>query len=169
MTVKGIAMAVALSSSAGALGWAAVSDVRRYEIPNRISVIIVVAFLLAALVMKSAFVIGGLTVAAAIFAVGALLFARGGIGGGDVKLLSAAALWSGPGLLMSMALVISLAGLVLAGLILSPLGRLMPPPPARVAPPPEKANRRLSRPMPYGVAIAAGGLWVLSRYTSYLQ
>ena len=34
--------------------------------------------------------------ALAVFIVGALLFARGYLGGGDVKLLTAATLWAGP-------------------------------------------------------------------------
>ena len=48
--------------------------------------------------------------AAAVFIVGALLFSRGLIGGGDVKLLAAATLWAGPAATVSLLVVTSLLG-----------------------------------------------------------
>ena len=90
----------------------------------------------------------------AILAGGALLvfalfvgaFALGQMGGGDVKLIGALALWLAPGNVMSMLIVMSLAGgaLTIAFLI-------------------DQRLRRGSGPIeiPYGVAIAGAGLLML--------
>jgi prepilin peptidase CpaA len=90
-------------------------------------------------------------VAAGTFAVLAGLFALGAMGGGDVKLLSALALWIAPSaffqLLIMMSLVGGLLTLVFAGW--------------------HVVRRKSGRPaIPYGVAIATAGLWTLS--TSYV-
>ncbi len=98
----------------------------------------------------------GLSVACAatLFAAGLAAFAVGVLGGGDVKLLSAVSLFAGPGGMLDLLLVTALAGgllgiAVLAGARIGPIG-----------PPGEAALR--SR-LPYGPAIAAGGLWVATR------
>src|SRR5215813_2133775 len=80
-----------------------------------------------------------------LFAAGAGAFAAGALGGGDVKLLAAAGLFAGPGLMPDFLLVTA----IVAG---APLG---PPGPASQA-----AATTLKRGLPYGPAIAAGGLWV---------
>lgn len=92
-----------------------------------------------------------LGVAAATFAVLAGLFALGAMGGGDVKLLSALALWIAPWAFFQLLIMMSLVGgvltLVFAGWHL--------------------ARRKSGRPaIPYGVAIAMAGLWTLG--TSYV-
>src|SRR5258707_8642410 len=58
----------------------------------------------------------------AVFIVGAFLFARGYLGGGDVKLLSAAALWAGPGGTPGLLLLTGLLGGALTLFLLMPLG-----------------------------------------------
>ena len=96
----------------------------------------------------------GLAVACAVglFAVGALAFAVGAWGGGDVKLLAAASLFAGPtGLILDYLLVTALAGGLLAVMALA--GLSFGPP--RVEP--HAASRAR---LPYGPAIAAGGLWI---------
>jgi prepilin peptidase CpaA len=56
-------------------------------------------------------VIGAAIVAAAVvFLTGVLLFRSGWVGGGDVKLMTALALWAGPGGLLQFALLTSLVG-----------------------------------------------------------
>ncbi len=159
-----VVMVLALSSSAFALVWAAASDLRSYQIPNRASAILAVAFLLMATVVPRAFVLGGLATGAGVLAIGAVLFARRLMGGGDVKLLAAAALWCGPGLLTPFALVTSLSGAALAGVMLSPLRRRLPAPPTGGWVSAKPGASALRQPAPFGVAIALGGLWVLSRY-----
>jgi prepilin peptidase CpaA len=92
-----------------------------------------------------------LGVAAGTFAVLAGLFALVAMGGGDVKLLSALALWIAPSAFFQLLIMMSLVGgvltLVFAGW--------------------HFARRKRGRPaIPYGVAIAMAGLWTLS--TSYV-
>jgi prepilin peptidase CpaA len=164
-----ILMALTLLLSAAALVWAAVSDVRSYQIPNRAPALVAVAFLLMATVMRPAFVLGGLATGTGVLAIGAVLFARRLMGGGDVKLLAAAALWCGPGLLTPFALVTSLSGAALAGVMLSPLARRLPAPPAGGWVVAEPGAGAVRQPAPFGVAIALGGLWVLSRYVVLIR
>jgi prepilin peptidase CpaA len=142
-----------LSVTVVALVWAAASDVRRYLIPNRICALIAGGYALAGLGMPFDAWLAGLATGLALLAVGALLFWRGWVGGGDVKLAAVIALWAGPGLLSEFALVTSVAGVVLAAVMLSPLRRRMP----RAA---EGPVGGLAQPMPFGVALAAGGVSV---------
>ena len=92
-----------------------------------------------------------LGVAVATFAVLAVLFALRAMGGGDVKLLTALALWIAPLLFVRLLIVMALLGGVLT------LGfgawHVM-----------RRQREKLA--IPYGVAIAMAGLWVLG--TSYL-
>ena len=75
-----------------------------------------------------------------VLALCAALFAARMLGGGDAKLLAALALWVPPAAFAELLLVMALAGGLLAGAMLV-------------------TRRRVS--VPYGIAIAAGGLWVL--------
>ncbi len=90
-----------------------------------------------------------------------MLFSRGLIGGGDVKLLAAAALWAGADALPPLLLLTALIGGLLALLFLTPLGRAdrgarMPKRRRAEA----KSHGRTGPPVPYGVAIAAAALAV---------
>jgi len=136
------------------LVWAAISDMRTYRIPNAIPACLLALYplhLAASTTMPDW--IGGLLVAFAVFAVGFGLFAARLLGGGDVKLLGAVALWAGPGLILPFLLLTALAGGVLGLLFWLP--RLAQGWLASVTAwiaPPAKAHP----PVPYGVAIAAG-------------
>jgi prepilin peptidase CpaA len=85
-------------------------------------------------------------VAAAIFALFALAFHLGMMGGGDVKMLAALALWLPPLAVVQLLVIMSLAGgaLTLAMLIRHRLS---------------KAEGALE--IPYGIAIAFAGLWLV--------
>lgn len=87
-----------------------------------------------------------LGVAIAAFAVFAGLFALRMMGGGDVKLLTAVALWVEPNLFLQLLMIMALAGGVLT-VILGAYHFL------------RRQKDRLA--IPYGVAIAFGTLWVL--------
>jgi prepilin peptidase CpaA len=93
--------------------------------------------------------------AVAAFALGALAFAFGALGGGDVKLLAASSLFAGPALLAEFLIITTLAGGVL-GVAIFAGARIGPTAPAGDA----SVSARLRRGLPYGPAIAAGGLWV---------
>jgi prepilin peptidase CpaA len=135
------------------LAWAAVSDITRFEIPNRACGLVAAGFALAAIGAPIAWWGPGLTTGLLGLALGLGLFSRGWLGGGDVKLAAAIALWAGPGRLADFAVVTALAGLGVTAVMLSPLGRRMPHPPGEVA-----ADFR--HPMPFGAPLALGGAWV---------
>jgi prepilin peptidase CpaA len=139
-----------LAMLAALLVAAAVVDIKKREIPQ--AVVIAMALLAIPFWVASglsfwpdaALQIG---VALLVFAIFALLFAFGWIGGGDVKLLGALALWLPWQAVVMMLVIMSFAGLVVtfATLLWS----------------------RLRRPgatpeIPYGVAIAFAGLWLIS-------
>lgn len=88
-----------------------------------------------------------LAVAVAAFAVFAGLFALKMMGGGDVKLLTVLALWVRPEFFMQLLVIMALAGGVLT--VVMVCWHTM-----------RRQKDRLA--IPYGVAIAFGGLWVLA-------
>jgi prepilin peptidase CpaA len=133
------------------LAWAAGEDMRRLIIPDWISLGIAGLYPLHVLtspVTPSWLVAAGL--AALTLAIGFALFGANMIGGGDVKLMAAVALWAGPIRLPLLIIATALAGGVVAILLLLYRWGI------RVR------TREKSSPtvMPYGVAIAAGGLMV---------
>jgi len=85
-------------------------------------------------------------VAIAAFAILAGLFALGLMGGGDVKLLTVLALWIEPGAFLQLIVIMALAGGALT-VVMGGWHFL------------QRQKERLA--IPYGVAIAIGGLWVL--------
>ncbi|MEY9362517.1 prepilin peptidase CpaA [Bradyrhizobium yuanmingense] len=96
------------------------------------------------------------------------LYQRGGIGGGDVKLLVALAIGLPPTGLIELLAVTALAGGVLA--LVHLVMRVLPYP--KLAPVGSSLARRVyaierwrhvrHAPLPYGVAIACGGIWTIS-------
>ncbi len=161
VTPTTLMLGATLSTVALAIAWSAVSDVRAYIIPNWTSLLIVASFLLTALFTPYARLIPGLLAGGGVLLLGLGMFALGWMGGGDVKLFSALALWCGPSRLASFTLVTSLAGVVLALVLLSPLRRFAPRAPA-------EAHAAARQPMPYGVAIAVGGVWIMTQYLPFL-
>lgn len=137
-----------------ALVVAAATDWRRRQIDNWLNLAIVIA---APLYWWAS----GMTlwpgvaiqfgVALAAFAVFAGMFAMKWMGGGDVKLLTALALWIEPSWFLKLLIVMALVGGVLT-LVMGAWHIL------------RRQRDRLA--IPYGVAIAAAGLWVLG--THYL-
>lgn len=129
---------------------AAVIDVRTYTIPNWLNLAIA---LLAPLFWWSiglplwpdlAIRIG---VALLVFGLLAVAFYAGMMGGGDVKLAAALALWFPPLATVKLLVVMSMAGGVLTLIMLIR----------------HRAQRREGRPkIPYGVAIAIGGWAILA-------
>jgi prepilin peptidase CpaA len=144
-----------LAVAAGALGWAAISDIRHYVIPNRTVAAVAAAYCMFACTMPWSFAIGGVVAGMIVFAVATLFFARGWLGGGDAKLITAAALWAGSPFLSSFTVVTCLSGAALGLLMLTPARRLMPAPST-------DALSLVAQPMPFGVPIAIGGLVVLA-------
>jgi prepilin peptidase CpaA len=173
------------------LALAAVIDLRERRIPNWLTGGI--AALYPLYVLASPMPItwpGALAVAAAVFMFGLVLFARQLIGGGDVKLIAALCLWTGLEHLVLFALVTSLTGGGLAlcslwyrrwqgvidahaaalGWRLAPAGRVphdgsaVLEAGADVAP---TSTEPAALTLPYGVAIAAGGLAVVAQLIKF--
>lgn len=158
---------------------AAWTDIRRFEIPNRFPTAILVLFFLYVSINVIASHgseirwIASLGVGVAVFGAYMLLFAFGKMGGGDVKFAGAVALWAGPEYAIPFVVITSLVGLGLSVLyaLVPKLGwyeavdakahpeekGVEPPPPEPEdgeSPPPEKS-------IPYGVAIATAGIFVI--------
>jgi len=142
---------------------AAVYDLLTMTIPNRISLALIAAFIVCALLLGVGWLALAYHFGAAllVLAVGLGLFAAGWVGGGDVKLVAATTLWLGFGHLLEYLMAAALAGGVLTLMILV----------LRRVPLPDAALRmtwlsRLHTPtngVPYGVALAVGALIVFPR------
>jgi len=139
------------------LAVAALSDLFTMTIPNRVSLVLALSFLLTAPLVGMQFeaiglsLVAGLVVFMACFA----LFALNIMGGGDAKLLSAAALWFGltNSLVLFVAAVGLFGGLLTFAILLlrtqsnTILAMGVPVPNSLI----------LAKKIPYGIAIAAGG------------
>jgi len=137
---------------AAILIWAAVTDLKHRKISNNLSLMISGLFVVSSLLFlvqgaewKSVLLWPTLS-AALVFAVGAGLFAAGLMGGGDVKLIAATALFAGPALSLPLVLYVTVAGGFIA--LLTFLHAKL------------KSEQNDPPEVPYGVAITAGGLWV---------
>lgn len=159
------------------LVWAAVSDLRSYLIPNRICLALAALYpiywLAGCLGGSPVDWSGGILAAVFIFAVGFVLFSMGVIGGGDVKLFSAVALWTGLNWLVMLLLVVGLAGGILSIAIVGAKAAMLIRLPAdlRAAVYPHgtygMVRTILKTPAPYGAAIAFGGLFIISRLLGF--
>ncbi|BAI70764.1 hypothetical protein AZL_001260 [Azospirillum sp. B510] len=136
----------------GLFAWAMVSDIRRRTIPNWISLALAVLFAVATAADPGRFdPVLAATAAGLTFAILLAAFLAGLVGGGDVKLMTAAALWTGlsglPGLFLGTALIgglMAFGALALRGL--RRLGLL------------SREGAGEMDGLPYGVAIGAAAL-----------
>jgi prepilin peptidase CpaA len=148
---------VPLAGFTAVMAAAAVEDLRRLVIPNALVLALGVLWplhLATAPAISLAGCAGAALCAASVFGAGALLFSRGLIGGGDVKLLAPATLWAGPSLTPALLIVTAFLGGLLTLAVLSPLVLRAVFAPAEFV----GAVRRM--PLPYGVAIAGAALIV---------
>jgi len=146
--------------------WAATTDFRSFQIPNRISVSLVAlypAFLLAGPTTPN-WQLAGIAAAFAmiVFVVGFGMFVMGWMGGGDVKLLSATALWAGPGAILPFLIVVVLASMLLS-LVIAVRTLTEQSVPLREAVVGLRFAPLMKLTVPYGAAIAVGGLYVVGR------
>lgn len=142
---------ILLGCLAALLVVAAVIDMRTFTISNRLNLAVAslapVYWLSAALSPWPGIAIQ-LGAGAIVFAILAGAFYAGMMGGGDVKLAAALALWFPPGVTVKFLVLMSIGGGILT------LGLLAW----------HRAKRRAGRPeIPYGVAIAFGGLAILAQ------
>jgi prepilin peptidase CpaA len=148
---NGVFTAILLLGLAAVLVAAAVIDVRTFTISNRLNAAVALSAPLYWMSVSLApwpgmaiQLAAGLTV----FTLLAGAFFAGMMGGGDVKLAAALALWFPPAGTVKFLVLMSIAGGVLTLLILGA----------------HRLRRREGRPeIPYGVAIAFGGLTILAQ------
>lgn len=143
--------------------WAAYSDFKSYTIPNKIS--------LAILCLYPPYVLasGGsvdwtaaLIVGAIVLVVGIVLFALGNVGGGDIKLLAAVSVWAGTSYIFDFLIITGLVGGVLALIMLGSVRFGFAIALEKIGF--HSGSKVLQGTvLPYGLAIAAGGLVVAWR------
>jgi prepilin peptidase CpaA len=136
---------------AATLVWIAVVDIRTYTISDRLNLgiaLVAPVYWWAAGVplWPDAAMQVGVAVLVFLFFAGA--FYLNVMGGGDVKLAGALALWFMPYDTLRMIVIMSIAGGLLTLVVLAA----------------HRARKKLNRPeVPYGVAIAVGGMWLLAQ------
>lgn len=143
----------------GLLLAAATSDWRNLTIPNRYSLAIIALFPSYVIAAGGVDWLAHVSVGGGAFALGFILFSLRFCGGGDVKLFAAVALWAGPALLVPLVFYTAVSGGFMA-LVLWIRHRYQ-----RAGIPVNFLFARseesfAKQPMPYGVAIAAGGIFV---------
>jgi prepilin peptidase CpaA len=155
---------VVLIAAGAVLLAAAAQDFLDYLIPNRLVLALVSLYPIYILASGNTVDwLGGFLVGLATLAAGLLLFGFRLIGGGDAKLLAATALWAGPSLLLPFLLLTAFSGGVLAMMVIA-TGRLTVFFPVLLRIFPQQTIVLGQQKLAYGVAIAAGGLFVLSRH-----
>lgn len=156
-----VVAAAALAAFVGAVAYAAISDLTTYTIPNRVSLALLAAFAVFAPVSGlDASTLGlHLAAGAAVLAVTFTMFALGWIGGGDAKLAACVGLWMGWSTVLEYLLVATVAGGVFTLVLLAVRQLPLPAFLARIAWVAKIHDRKSG--VPYGVALAAGALFVL--------
>jgi prepilin peptidase CpaA len=140
-------------------GWAAASDAVRMRIPNALILYLLTGFALTVALSHPGWIdlAAHVAVGLAILGGALILFARGWMGGGDVKLLAVTGLWLGPAAMPALLLLTALAGglLTLVMIVARALGahRLAG---GRIAALRDPMDR-----VPYGIAIAAAAIAVV--------
>ncbi len=141
-----------LAALAIALVVAAVTDLKSRRIANWLNAAIAIGapfFWIASGLSFWPEIAAQIGIAVATFAVLSVLFALKAMGGGDVKLLTALALWISPALYLKLIIMMALLGGVLT-LVFGGWNVM------------RRQKNRLT--IPYGVAISAAGLWVLGTF-----
>jgi prepilin peptidase CpaA len=142
---------------------AAFEDLRRLIIPNALTLSLCLLWPCYVAATPGLMTIAGsLGCGLAVFLAGALCFSRGYLGGGDVKLLAAAALWAGPAGTVPLLVLTGVLGGMLALLLLLPPGAYIASAArAKLGPAELPAKFGTATPVPYGIAIAAAAMLVI--------
>jgi prepilin peptidase CpaA len=139
---------------------AAISDILWLRIPNWLSALLAVWFVVYAVIAGVAIeaIALRLGLGASALLIGFALYSFGLLGGGDVKLIAASAIWVGPHELMMFLLLVAISGGVLAAALFFVRKSYFPSPGWLLG---KRWYVRLISDgdgIPYGVAICAGGL-----------
>lgn len=150
---------IALTAYVGLIIYAALSDISRLIIPNRISIALATIFPVAALIAGAPILGVGLHLlfGFGVLAVGIVLFNFKVLGGGDVKLLAAISVWTGMTAFAPFILWTAIAGGAMA-LALLMARQLIP---AGTYPAVVDHLLKKQNGIPYGVAIMIGALMAI--------
>ena len=128
---------------------AAITDLKSRIISNKLNMVIALGAPIFWIASGMSFwpdMVWQMGIALIVFIIFAGMFAIGAMGGGDVKLLGAMALWFHWLALLEMLMIMSIAGGVITFVML-------------ISNKVQKAEGRIK--VPYGVAISLGGLWII--------
>ncbi|GGE11188.1 hypothetical protein GCM10011529_16940 [Polymorphobacter glacialis] len=142
---------------------AAIADIRRFEIPDGLSIALVATAIVYGLATPGFVWWSHIAAPLGFFALGLFVFSRGWMGGGDIKLMTGIAAWTGLEGLLAQFVATALAGGILALALIVARRVLASPALASRA----FASRRAGMPrvfqsdapLPYAIAIAAGTFW----------
>lgn len=152
-----------------AMLYAAVMDFFTMTIPNKISVALVAGFVVVALLAGMSWqgLLDHLGAGLVVLVASIFMFARGWFGGGDAKLMSAAALWFGfDGLIEYLLLVTVLGGFLATSMLL--YRQIIPPMWIKGMEWAERLhNENLG--IPYGTALAGAALWLFPTSQVFLM
>ena len=163
MAIMEILNQATVAGFAAVLIWAAVQDLLSLRISNWTTLAVLAlypVYVLSAaqmVAMPMALAIGGF-----VFLVGFVLFHFKLFGGGDVKLSAAVALWAGARGVLGCLLTVAVVGGLLAMMTMTPLRLLLPYMAVATRVKVDLAHL-MQLQIPYGVPIAAGGLFVAAR------
>ncbi len=153
---------------AAAMIYAAISDLLTMTIPNKVSILLIAIFPLAALAAGLSWpeFFSHLGAGAIVLTAGFAMFAAGIFGGGDAKLLAAGALWIGLEQLLPFIYLVAIFGGILAIVILA-YRRF----PAAIAAGQQWSIRLHDKSggIPYGIAIAAAAFVAFTKTGLYSQ
>lgn len=143
-----------------AMAFAGAMDFFTMTIPNRVSLALIAGFAVAALFAgMPVATVGAHVLAGLLFLViGIFMFSMGWLGGGDAKILAAAALWLGFESVLPYVVMVTILGGLLAAALLAFRGTILPVWFSGQ----EWAMRLHDRKggIPYGIALAGAALWV---------
>lgn len=150
-------MSIAAGLALVALGcvlWAAICDMRVFEIPDSLTIILLVTAAAYGVVTPGFGWVSHIAAPALFFGIGLFVFARGWMGGGDIKLMTGIAAWTGLDQLLPQLLATALAGGLVTLVLL--LARKLA---AGRDPATTPRLFQGDAPIPYAVAIAIGTCW----------
>ena len=159
-----VAHLLTLATMMGLVLAAAIGDIKTYRIPNAVSFALLALYPFFALTAPYPVApLESLGVMATVLALGFAMFSLRMVGGGDVKLLTAVALFAGPTLVMDFVTVVAVAGGAIALVMMSDRTRFALASAFDQVGSRTLRNALMADVIPYGLAIAAGAVFLALR------
>ena len=146
--------------------WAALRDIRSFTIPNAICISVLAIYPAHVLASHASIDwVGGILTGTIVLAIGFVCYVFNWTGAGDVKLLAVSAVWAGPDLIAPFLVVTAVAGGVLSAAMMLHTRFAGSNSADGTATVPFFALLKIH--VPYGTAIAVGGLYVVFRRLAF--